>query len=254
MSIYPNRRLRPLLLFACLLLSAFLLAACSAPEATPIAAATQTPSPTATDTAEPTSTATSTAMPTATATLTPDPTDTPTPTETATPTATATRKPTSTPRPSRTPTPAASGSSSWERYAPRTLAEIVEETASFLDAGSSDQTAMYLEVDPQYQFPSQVSVIYTGEFRDTSLQRLGLIGIWAGSTGVGTAEGLMDIFAQEMLVTEGESEYWLPVQTQLIPYMEDELTAGDEVTLFILWLGAIMQSGEIDRVYLVNNF
>jgi hypothetical protein len=244
---YHSTRRRPFSVLACLWLLAALLAACGGPsaesEATPVAVVTNTPRPT--DTAEPSPT------PTDTPTLTPTATETSIPTDTPAATATATKRPTATPRPTHTATPASSGSS-WDRYIPRTLAEIVEESAAFIEP--SEALTMYAEMSPEYSFPSRVVVTYTGQFRETLPRRQGFIAIWGSSLGIASLEEMPEIFPQEVLVVEDGVEYWIPVQGVLVPYMEDELEAGDEVILFVIWAGAIMESGEIDRVFLINEF
>ncbi|HNX49574.1 MAG TPA: hypothetical protein PKL08_05385 [Thermoanaerobaculaceae bacterium] len=42
------------------------------------------------------------------------------------------------------------------------------------------------------------------------------------------------LFEQEMLFNEGGTDYWLPVQSPLIPFFQQEVKAGDSVTLLAL--------------------
>jgi hypothetical protein len=164
----------------------------------------------------PTSTATQTPLSTATATNTPTSTPTPTatftPTSTATPTETPSPKPTNTPRSTATPT-----TSTWDRYTPNTLANIIELTNEFLV--TEQYPTLYIEVSPDYQYPSQVEVIYTGEFREIDPIKQFLIETWGGTISPEIGERIKGAFQQEILVIESDVEYWIPVQEVLVPYL-----------------------------------
>lgn len=207
--------------------------------------------PTETYTPSPTATATATATHTLTATATLEPTATATATNTSTPTATftATPRPTATLRPTQTPTP----TSTWDRYKPRTLSEIIELTNGLLK-DSSESPIIYLENSPEYQYPSQVHVIYTGEFREISVIHQFVIDLWTGPSGDKTE--FTDLFKQEARFVEGNMEYWIPVQEPLIPYMENELEVNGKTIIYVLWIGASLESTveEADRVFLMNEF
>jgi hypothetical protein len=73
------------------------------------------------------------------------------------------------------------------------------------------------------------------------------------------APQLSDDQRNELFRTEGKFledgvEYWLPVQSQLIPYMQDELTIKDEVTLLLVWAGMTKFDDQLEWIFLVNNF
>lgn len=198
-----------------------------------------------------TSTATPTPLPTATNTPTNTPTSTATftPTATATPTETPTPKPTSTPKPTATPT-----ADTWDRYTPNTLANLIELTSEHLV--SAQYPALYIEASPEYQYPSQVEVIYSGEFREIDPAKQFLIETWGGTISPEVAERIKGAFQQEVLVIEAGIEYWIPVQEVLIPFLEDELESGDEALIFILWVGGNILNAETppDRVFILNEF
>ena len=172
-----------------------------------------------------------------TATVTPEPTATPT--QTATPT----KRPTSTPKPTNT--------STWDRYKPGTIGQIVSNTDNELS--SLADKAFYYNVGSDYA--SKVVATYTGQFRTTSERRSYLIGAWfeAIVDRFSKTDGI-NLFATEGLFVEDTIEYWLPIQSPLVPLMKDELTEGKPVTLFIIWIGATHFSNELDRVFLVNEF
>ncbi|WP_420628102.1 hypothetical protein [Candidatus Leptofilum sp.] len=212
-----------------------------------------TSSSTETAVLQPTSSATSTPQPTSTLTITP--TSTPTNTATFTPTATSTPTETPSPKPTNTPRPTATATTStWDRYTPRTIADMIEVTNELL---VTDQyPTLYIEVSPDYQYPSQVEVIYTGEFREIDPVKQFLIETWGGTISPEVGESIKGAFQQEVLVVEVENEYWIPVQEVLVPFMKDELEPGDEALIFILWVGANILNAETppDRVFILNEF
>lgn len=204
---------------------------------------TYTPSPTAT------ATATATQTPTATATL--EPTSTATATNTPTPSATftATPKPTATQRPTQMPTP----TSTWDRYKPRTLSDIIELTNDFLEQ-VQERPTIYLENSDEYQYPSRVHVIYTGEFREISTEHQLVMDFWAKPFE--SRHEFAGLFKKEARFLEGNTEYWIPVQDALIPYLENELEVNGKAIIYVLWIGASMKSTveNADRVFLLNEF
>jgi hypothetical protein len=143
---------------------------------------------------------------------------------------------------------------SWGRYQSRTFSELDLLTGELLSHITGDKT-IYLETSPDYQYPSRVRAVFTGDFRDTSEFRLEWIKAWMATFAPNLSETeIISLFAQEGLFMEDNKEYWLPIQNPLIAIMEDELSVGDEVELLVIWMGATIDSGEIDRIYLVNAF
>lgn len=219
----------------------FVLVALCACSGTEVETAVLPPTATATHTPLPTATNTPTNTPTSTATATPTPT--------ATPTETPTPKPTNTPNPTKTPTV-----STDDLYAINTLANIIELTNEFLV--TEQYPALYIEVSPDYQYPSKVEVTYTGEFREIDPIKQFLIETWGGTISPEIGEQIKGAFQQEVLVIEAGVEYWIPVQEVLVPYLEDELEPGDEMLIFIQWVGANILNAETqpERVFILNDF
>jgi hypothetical protein len=148
-----------------------------------------------------------------------------------------------------TPTP--SNTSTWDRYEPGTIGQLMSETSGEL--ASLSEEGYYYNVGPDHA--TKVVATYTGQFRTTSELRTFLIGNWFESvaTQFSPAQAI-NLFATEGLFVEDTIEYWLPIQSPLIPLMKDELTEGKPVTLFIIWIGATFFDNELDRVFLVNEF
>jgi hypothetical protein len=151
----------------------------------------------------------------------------------------------------------------WEKYQPQTLDQIIKHHAakvlndpdivmSFPDGSTAVLT--------RDSFPSKVKVTYTGRSRSISQKRKELIKNWLTTTYGADREGALKIeeynklFDTEFLFTETLIEYWLPIQSSLAQALQEELKKGDEVTLYVAWVGARKESGKVDWVFLVNEF
>ena len=179
-----------------------------------------------------------TATPSQTATFTLVPTLTPTVTSTFTPTVSVT--------PSPEPL---EFTSSWDRYQPRTLASIIQNTTDEVNPGSD----LLIWVNYGDDTPSIVKVEYTGEFRELSDIRKTLVRLWIYRYGISEAQAF-ELFQEEGRFVENGVDFWMPVQSQLIPYMEDELQIGQEVELLVVWPGVVNEDGESVWVFFVNTF
>ena len=63
-------------------------------------------------------------------------------------------------------------------------------------------------------------------------------------------EGIADAFKREVKVREGGVDYWLPVQEVLVPAMTSELRQGEEIELFVIYVGQV----DGRHLFLVNAF
>jgi hypothetical protein len=134
------------------------------------------------------------------------------------------------------------------------MEELIADTSEVLAPYADKDSTFYIEPAPKYQFPAQVQVQYTGQFRPIPEKRATLISYWIKATDPEQAEEVVAMFDTEALFIADTIEYWFPVQRQLIPYLEAELQEGDNVTVFLLWIGALVDQGEFDRVFLMNEF
>lgn len=149
--------------------------------------------------------------------------------------------------------PAASADT-WRRYQPRTFAEVEAFTNKLL-TDITEENVIYIESSPEYQYPSRILVKYTGEFRKTSPLKLEGIKAWAYNNMPSlSSEEAAAMFSQEALFTEGNTEYWLPVQSELIPVLEEALSPGVKTEVLVVWMGALVDLGEVEDIYLVNAF
>ena len=138
----------------------------------------------------------------------------------------------------------------WDNYRPRTLKQLLEQVAKV--ASEPEARKAHLELLFTDSFPSRVTVTYTGEKRAIPAKRKEFIGYWAKSRGL--RQEIVDLFEDELLFKEESTEYWLPVQKQVIPFFADELKKGDTVELYLIITGSRTEDGVTDWVFLVNEF
>lgn len=142
----------------------------------------------------------------------------------------------------------------WSRYTVRTFAELTQLVNEQFSSVKEADT-IYLEMSPDYQSPSRVRVVFTGDYRNTSDFRLIGITAWMATFAPTlTAEDVALLFGQEMRVLEGDQEYWLPAQNSLIPIMDEELSVGDEFDVLVVWMGTTRVDSQLEPIYLLNAF
>jgi hypothetical protein len=83
-------------------------------------------------------------------------------------------------------------------------------------------------------------------------QRKELIERWGEAFNINPH--IIQIFQYEMLFLEDSTEYWLPVQNQLLPLFQKELKKGDKVDLFVMAIGTLTYPDKTDWVFIVNEF
>lgn len=144
---------------------------------------------------------------------------------------------------------------SFDNYQPNTFENIIDTISQEGLLQNLKNKDLYLETGLKYQFLSVVHGTYAGECQNIPEVRLMMIETWtSGVFGVLPAEvDKQYLYKEQCLFTENSTKYWLPVQNILIPYIQKELSIDNEVSLYILWLGASKIDGVIDYVFLINN-
>jgi hypothetical protein len=112
----------------------------------------------------------------------------------------------------------------WSRYQPRSIADLLNEYPPQEDATLTKDV------------PIRARVRYTGEFRPLSTRTAVLITLWGKVMKV---EGVSGLFRREMKIQEGDTPYWVPVQETLAPALEAELGPGEEIEVFVVYIGQI---------------
>lgn len=128
----------------------------------------------------------------------------------------------------------------WSRYVPSTIKSVLSEHSDALrNEGITIEGS---------GFPVRVTVTYGARIRPIPEKKAQAIRVWFKALKLPGEQ--RKLFEQEMLVTEAGADYWLPVQSPLIPFLQQEVKAGDPVTLLALWIAA--RDG--DPIFLVNEF
>ena len=64
-----------------------------------------------------------------------------------------------------------------------------------------------------------------------------------------------ELFKDEVLCTEGDTNYWLPIQAKILPYFRSEVVADRPVDLYVMHLGAVRGPiGNFERLFAINEF
>jgi hypothetical protein len=77
--------------------------------------------------------------------------------------------------------------------------------------------------------------------------------IWQLSSFYGD-DRLLDVYQQELLVREGEREYWMPIQDILIPFLEKELIIGQQITIYARMPAILFSGTGPEFIFLMNDF
>lgn len=123
----------------------------------------------------------------------------------------------------------------FSRYQPRMMKELIRDYPR--------QKGLVITND----VPVRSKVVYSGEFRDLPNDSRRLIALWSESMNV---PGMPQAFRQELKVAEAGINYWVPAQEVLVPSMKRELRPGEEIELFIIYIGQV--AGR--HIFLVNEF
>ena len=134
----------------------------------------------------------------------------------------------------------------WGKFKPRTLKDVTAMTTKSFKPDDSLFLATNL-------LESQITVTFTGKSRPTTKERQDFISTWVNM--LGHPKEYEKLYQREFLYKEGKDEYWLPTQEPVTKYFDKELKEGDEMTLFLIAIGAY-KSGEkdIDCVLLVEEY
>jgi hypothetical protein len=135
----------------------------------------------------------------------------------------------------------------WKDFKPRTLKEIIQQNIEAVRASTS--TRVFLAKDI---LPSRVGVTYVGLSRPISAEKQDFIAQWSRSY---TADSnYTTLYETELLFVQDGKEYWLPVQKQVSPYLEKELSKGQSVDLYLIRAGGRRAGDQWDWVLLVEEF
>jgi len=136
----------------------------------------------------------------------------------------------------------------WDRYEPASLNHL---KATLFDY-PENQIGMTINAAAAAK-PYKISGLYLGESRPVSTVKTEFIQKWWGST-LKIGEEFTNLFESELLFEVEGARYWMPVQRQVLPYFQKELTKGDSVDLYVMVLGTIDNLDEHDWIIIINEF
>jgi len=138
--------------------------------------------------------------------------------------------------------------SPWDRYEPATIESIKAEF-------EEEASGIYIGGWSLYPYPVyQVKVINLDSCRKISKSRTFLLSKWSDSFMTEDKDLFISMYKHECLFSEGTDEYWMPIQEQLIPFLEDEVAEGEEATIYVRWIGVNRETAEIDWVFWISEF
>ena len=138
----------------------------------------------------------------------------------------------------------------WNDFKPRTLHEIVSIDAREIN-DSETKNRLIFHGD---MLLSVVRVKYTGKKRPMSGVKRDVLKQWAQTFSLPSAEEYAALYGEDLLFTENDVEYWLPVQKKVIPYFSKELKEGEDVDIYLVRAGGICSKKVCDWLFLVEEF
>jgi hypothetical protein len=139
----------------------------------------------------------------------------------------------------------------FEKYDPRTLAELVEMAEADSKNIPADKGQMIINGKPFY---SAVRVKYIGTSKPVAKEEMDYLKLWQGSLGYDPE--ILKLYENKYLFKECEKEYWLPVQKQVAAYFPKELKSGDMITLYLMFPGGLKPkpTDNWNFIFLTNEF
>lgn len=156
---------------------------------------------------------------------------------------------------SQTASSPASPTSDWNRYKETTIDQIMleENDFSFIPEGKTDNVYQYN--GRGVNNPYKVKLIYKNEYRKISPKKMEFLRNWGKFLkSINGAEDHFKLFEDETLLADGDKEYWMPIQSQLVPALKDEVKLNGLVEVFIMFPGTYLESGEVNWVFIINEF
>jgi len=109
------------------------------------------------------------------------------------------------------------------------LASIIETERAALMADAD------MNLLPAIQ-PAPVALEYTSELRALAPETMGFL--WQFGVSFDEQEFATQ-FRQELLLREGDLEFWMPIEERVVSYMAEELEAGELVAVYVRLLGSL---------------
>ncbi|MEI9891015.1 MAG: hypothetical protein WDN45_11005 [Caulobacteraceae bacterium] len=138
------------------------------------------------------------------------------------------------------------------RFQRSTLAALSANLAA--SAAQQDAHRPHKFGDPLYdrQMPPWiVSATYTGAVRPLQPDELKFVRSSLDAVGLTWVKSL---YAQALLFRSDGRNFWLPVQSPLIPYFKKELKAGETIDLYVVQPGGTRRTSGWEWLFFVEDF
>ena len=140
--------------------------------------------------------------------------------------------------------------STWDRYKPGTIRGVIQQNDSSIRANSPGKLPSWVVTGNQ--FPTVARVVYRGDSRPVDSIRAEIVRRWGVSFLRDSS--MARRFRREYLFQEDQTLLWLPVQDTVASYFPRELHTGQEIALYVLWLGAYYAGDDITWAFVVTEF
>jgi hypothetical protein len=134
------------------------------------------------------------------------------------------------------------------RYHPSKLIDVAKEYDKVIEADIKNAPAgkAFILIESLSR-AIRVKAEFTNEFRTPSEEHITVVKAWLRAF---EREKYMDLFQHEVKIREDNIEYWLPIQEQLVPFLQKETRPGEVAEFYIVYLGA----HNVDHVLVINEF
>jgi hypothetical protein len=137
----------------------------------------------------------------------------------------------------------------WDRYRPADLQVIIDSKPEFADL--SDNIRMNINAIAAHE-PYRVKVKYLDNVREISKEKKELITLWG--KGLQVEKEIINLYGHEILFQHAATSFWFPVQSPLVQDFKREIERGNDVSLYVMFVGTVFESGLVQWVFVVNEF
>jgi len=103
-----------------------------------------------------------------------------------------------------------------------------------------------IEKDDYFSFQSfNTNVKFSGEIRPISKKQTDIIAKFVKIIKKQEPEKYADLYANEILVSDGKHQYWLPIQQDNLMELKKYISNGQEFSLFLRYLGLSYESNNV---------
>jgi len=143
----------------------------------------------------------------------------------------------------------------WDSYQPARIDTVISAHKSAIEQAQDsyiDSPGFHMWLATRYS-RLQIRATYTGEQRPVNTDTKHLISSWFKARGLDST--YVDLYESEVLFRTKSGEYWLPMQSKPLSYLEREEREGAQIQLYATFMGAYTWSSEpLSSVFCVNTF